>query len=64
MLDAEDAVATVAVKSLFVAAQFYENRLGLKKLVSDEMQVLLYKTGSSRLLVYESQFAVPIRRRR
>ena len=57
MLENEDAVATVAVRSLFAAAQFYETKLGLKKLVSDEMQVLVYKTGNSRLLVYESQFA-------
>jgi catechol 2,3-dioxygenase-like lactoylglutathione lyase family enzyme len=57
MLENEDAVATVAVRSLFAAAQFYESKLGLKKLVSDEMQVLVYKAGNSKLLVYESQFA-------
>lgn len=57
MLESEDAVATVAVKNLIAAAKFYEGKLGLKKVVSDEMQVLVYKTGSSKLLVYESQFA-------
>jgi len=57
MLNSEDAVATVAVKSVIAAAKFYEGKLGLKKVVSDEMQVLVYKSGNSKLLVYESQFA-------
>jgi len=57
MLNSEDAVATVAVKSVIAAAKFYEGKLGLKKVVSYEMQVLVYKSGNSRLLVYESQFA-------
>jgi len=57
MLNSEDAVATVAVKSVIAAAKFYEGKLGLKKVVSDEMQVLVYKSGNSKLLVYGSQFA-------
>ena len=56
MLGSEDAVATVAVKNLETAAQFYEGKLGLKK-VGDEMQVLVYQSGKSSIMVYESQFA-------
>lgn len=57
MLGDTDAVATVAVRDTATAAQFYEGKLGLKKLDSPEKQVLLYQSGSSRLLVYPSQFA-------
>jgi catechol-2,3-dioxygenase len=57
MLEQEDAVATVAVKNLKAAAEFYGSRIGLKKLESEEKEVLLYQSGNSRMLVYESQFA-------
>jgi catechol 2,3-dioxygenase-like lactoylglutathione lyase family enzyme len=57
MLADFDAMATVAVKNLSAAAQFYEGKLGLKKVGGGEMQVLIYQSGKSTLLVYESQFA-------
>jgi catechol 2,3-dioxygenase-like lactoylglutathione lyase family enzyme len=57
MLADFDAMATVAVKNLAAAAQFYEGKLGLKKVGGGEMQVLIYQSGKSTLLVYESQFA-------
>ena len=56
MLGSEDAIATVAVKNLETAAQFYEGKLGLRKL-GEEMQVLIYQSGKSSIMVYESQFA-------
>jgi predicted enzyme related to lactoylglutathione lyase len=56
MLGANDAIATVAVQNLQTAAQFYEGKLGLKKL-SDEMEVLVYQSGKSSIMVYPSQFA-------
>lgn len=56
MLESEDAIATVSVKNLQTAAQFYEGKLGLRK-VGDEMQVLVYQTGKSSIIVYQSQFA-------
>ena len=56
MLGSEDAIATVAVKNLQTAAQFYESKLGLRK-VGEEMQVLVYQSGKSSIMVYESQFA-------
>lgn len=56
MLGSADAIATVAVKNLQTAAQFYEGKLGLRK-VGEEMQVLVYKSGNSSIMVYQSQFA-------
>ena len=56
MLGSEDAIATVAVKNLQTAAQFYEGKLGLRK-VGEEMQVLVYQSGKSSIMVYQSQFA-------
>jgi catechol 2,3-dioxygenase-like lactoylglutathione lyase family enzyme len=56
MLSDKDAVATVAVKNLEAAKRFYENTLGLTKEMENE-EVIAFKTGSSRLFVYRSQYA-------
>ena len=47
----------IAVKDLAAAGRFYEQVLGLAKLDSPEEQVLIYRSGSSKLNVYQSQFA-------
>lgn len=57
MLGAKDATATVAVKDLAVAKKFYEGSVGLKPLPTQQPEVVNYKSGSSTLLVYRSQFA-------
>jgi extradiol dioxygenase family protein len=57
MLADSDAMATVAVKSLPAAAEFYEGKLGLTKVGEEDMQVIVYQSGRSALMVYESQFA-------
>jgi catechol 2,3-dioxygenase-like lactoylglutathione lyase family enzyme len=57
MLGLADAVATIAVKNLPAAAEFYEKKLGLKKVSSEGDQAFLYQSGSSKVLVYASQFA-------
>ena len=57
MLGTADALATLAVKDTAAAAKFYEEKVGLKKLESDMDGVLVYQSGNSRLLVYQSQFA-------
>ena len=57
MLGNTDAIATLAVKDLAAAAEFYEGKVGLKKLASEEKEVLVYQSGNTRLLVYVSQFA-------
>ena len=56
MLSDNEAIATVAVKSLETAKQFYEGTLGLTKVMENE-EVLAFETGKSTLLVYRSQFA-------
>lgn len=56
MLSDKDAVATVAVKNLESARKFYEQTLGLTKIMENE-EVLAFKSGSSTLFVYRSQYA-------
>jgi catechol 2,3-dioxygenase-like lactoylglutathione lyase family enzyme len=56
MLSDKDAVATVAVKNLKSARTFYEQTLGLTKIMENE-EVLAFKSGRSTLFVYRSQYA-------
>jgi catechol 2,3-dioxygenase-like lactoylglutathione lyase family enzyme len=57
MLSKRDASATVAVKDLAAAREFYEDKLGLEPAGPEGHGVVTYKTGSSSLVVYVSQFA-------
>jgi catechol-2,3-dioxygenase len=57
MLGATDAIATIAVKDIKVAKKFYEGTLGLRRAPSQESSVLIYQSGKSRVLVYQSQYA-------
>jgi catechol 2,3-dioxygenase-like lactoylglutathione lyase family enzyme len=57
MLRDHDAIATIAVKDLGRARQFYEDTLGLDVETAEEMGVLTCKSGGSKLFVYESQHA-------
>jgi catechol 2,3-dioxygenase-like lactoylglutathione lyase family enzyme len=56
MLSDTEAVATVAVKNLEHARAFYEQTLGLTKVMENE-EVLTFKTGASKLFVYRSPHA-------
>ncbi|HET6674958.1 MAG TPA: VOC family protein [Nitrospiraceae bacterium] len=56
MLGNKNAIATIAVKDMNVAARFYEGTLGLTPLPAVP-GVLSYKSGNSTVLVYESQYA-------
>jgi catechol 2,3-dioxygenase-like lactoylglutathione lyase family enzyme len=56
MLGEKDAIATIAVKNLDAASKFYEGRLGLQQ-VNRIPGAITYRSGSSTVLVYESQFA-------
>jgi catechol 2,3-dioxygenase-like lactoylglutathione lyase family enzyme len=57
MLGGKDATATIAVRDAKSARKFYEGTLGLK-VVDDKMpEALVYKSGSSKVLVYQSQYA-------
>jgi catechol-2,3-dioxygenase len=57
MLESRDVVATIAVKSIAVAEKFYQGTLGLKPSATQEAGVREYRSGSSSVLVYESQYA-------
>jgi len=56
MLGDTDAMATIAVKDLAKARQFYEGKLGLK--VNETREgVLNFTSGKSKIVVYVSQYA-------
>jgi predicted enzyme related to lactoylglutathione lyase len=57
MLRDTDAVATLAVKDLGVAAKFYEDTLGLSRAGSEESEVAVFESGATRINVYRSSFA-------
>ena len=57
MLGDSAAIATIAVKDIKRAKQFYENTLGLNPLDSGQQGVVNYKTGKAKVLVYQSHFA-------
>lgn len=52
-----DVIAMIAVKDLDAATDFYEGVLGLEKLDSPEDQVVIFRSGTSKLNVYRSQYA-------
>src|SRR4026207_408120 len=56
MLKDADAIATIAVRKIDVARRFYEETLGLEP-AGGEGDMRAYRSGSSTLMVYESQFA-------
>jgi len=57
MLADSTAIATIAVKDIARARKFYEDTLGLKCEESGQRDVLNYKVGKSKILVYKSMFA-------
>jgi catechol-2,3-dioxygenase len=57
MLADKDAIATLAVKNLKVAAKFYGETLGLKRVPPEESGTITYATGKTTILVYESNYA-------
>ena len=57
MLGQKNALATVAVKDLEAARKFYESKLGLKVAGPTGPEVLTFESGTSKILVYKSQFA-------
>ena len=57
MLADKEAVATLAVKDLAAAKKFYEGTLGLKPVNAQGDEAVTYRSGSSRVIVYRSQFA-------
>lgn len=57
MLNSKEAITMIAVKDLKVAAQFYEDKLGLEKEPSVCKDVITYRSGNARINVYCSQYA-------
>jgi catechol 2,3-dioxygenase-like lactoylglutathione lyase family enzyme len=57
MLGDREAVATLAVKDLAAARKFYEGTLGLQPVDTQGEEAVTYRSGSSKVLVYRSQFA-------
>jgi catechol 2,3-dioxygenase-like lactoylglutathione lyase family enzyme len=57
MLGDKDATATIPVKNLEKAKQFYEGTLGLTPVEKEGEEAIVYQSGSTRLLVYKSEFA-------
>lgn len=56
MLKDADAIATIAVRNLEEARKFYEGTLGFSP-AEDHEGVIRYRSGSSTLLIYQSQHA-------
>src|SRR5688500_20169922 len=57
MLQDANAVATLAVKDLRVAAKFYEDTLGLTRADGEDNEAIVLESGDSRINVYCSRFA-------
>ena len=57
MLSDNEAIATVAVKDLKTAAEFYEGKLGLKEVSREGEDLIGYRCGNSVLNVYRSEYA-------
>lgn len=57
MLRDTDAIATLAVKDLGVATQFYEQTLGLSRAGGEDGEVVMFDSGDTTINVYRSSFA-------
>jgi catechol 2,3-dioxygenase-like lactoylglutathione lyase family enzyme len=57
MLGDKEAVANIAVKNLETAKKFYEETLGLTQIGSEGQEVIVFRSGSSTIYVYKSQYA-------
>jgi hypothetical protein len=57
MLGENDAIANIAVKNLETARKFYEGVLGLTPVGAEGQEVVVFKSGNSRINVYRSQYA-------
>ena len=57
MLGDKDAVANIAVKNLETAKKFYEEMLGLTQIDAEGQEVIVFRSGSSTIYVYKSQYA-------
>ncbi|MGE0468250.1 MAG: VOC family protein [Nitrospira sp.] len=57
MLGNKDAAANIAVKNLDMARKFYEGTIGLKAVGGEGDELIVFRSGSSTINVYRSQYA-------
>jgi catechol 2,3-dioxygenase-like lactoylglutathione lyase family enzyme len=58
MLNDKEGIATLGVKDIKRAAEFYEGKLGFKPMPENpEPSTRSYRTGKTAIFVYESQYA-------
>jgi catechol 2,3-dioxygenase-like lactoylglutathione lyase family enzyme len=57
MLKQRDATANIAVKDLNIAKDFYANTLGLPQIDAQEDELVVFKSGNTKIAVYRSQYA-------
>jgi catechol 2,3-dioxygenase-like lactoylglutathione lyase family enzyme len=57
MLGSKEGMATIAVKDIATAKQFYEGKLGFEPAGGMGRGVAVYRSGASRIVVYQSEFA-------
>ena len=57
MLTDNDAMATIAVRNMAAARNFYEGKLHFKRSGGNDQGVATYSSGNSTVLIYESQYA-------
>jgi catechol 2,3-dioxygenase-like lactoylglutathione lyase family enzyme len=57
MLGDIGAAANIAVKNLDIAKKFYEDTLGLKQVGAEGQELIVFRSGTSTIYVYESQYA-------
>ncbi len=57
MLANTEAMATIAVRDIAAAREFYGTTLGLQESGHEGEELLSYLSGSSRIIVYRSDFA-------
>lgn len=57
MLGSRNASANLAVRDIAAARRFYEGTLGLEQVAAEGEDLLVFRSGDSKLNVYRSQYA-------
>lgn len=57
MLEQANAIPNIGVKNLEAAKEFYQNKLGLEPVAGGDENVQLFKSGTTTIEVYKSDFA-------
>jgi predicted enzyme related to lactoylglutathione lyase len=57
MLSDKNAAANIGVKDLEIAKRFYQDVLGLQLIDSGLPEVVIFKSGNSKFIVYKSKYA-------